>query len=296
MTEYINAQIYSKVAINFVDLAANVISNMNPEAVEDFDAIVPFIREALIDNFSSINLASETNIIKRSFDIWNLPFTQESVENLSPNKLKELGSTIIGLYDTTSLSLMWAICFIEKNEVIKEKVIIDAKSNIQNEQLSFIDLVVLEAIRLGGSNPTALWRQAIKPFTFDVCGEKVYVRPGTMIWLDRHQANQDPKIYPDPQNFNPDNIKAIIRSSKDNMASMLARNRYEINSFSMINTLGNPRKCPARLFSAYMQSFILKVLYSNCEVNLQNINTAIRKFSAMPKPENPGIISLRLLS
>ncbi|NER95330.1 MAG: cytochrome P450 [Symploca sp. SIO1B1] len=296
LTEYINSQEYSNITTNFVDLAANVISKMNPESVEDFEAIVPFIKEALTDNFDSINLASETNIIKRLFDIWNLPFTRELVENLSPDQAKELGATIIALYDTTSLSLMWTICFIEKNKVIKEKVIMDAKSSIQNEQLSFIDLVVLEAIRLGGSNPTALWRQAIKPFTFDVCGKKVYVRPGTMIWLDRHQANQDPNIYPDPKNFNPDNIKAIIRSRKDNIDSILARNRYEINSFSMINTLGNPRKCPARLYSAYMQSFILKVIYANCEVNLQNINTEIRKFSAMPKPENPGTICLQLLN
>ena len=114
-----------------------------------------------------------------------------------------------------------------------------------------------------------------------------------MLWLDRRNANKDYDLFPDAQKFNPQNIQSIMKSDDESISSIMSKNRYELNSFSMVNTNNNPRKCPARVFSVYIQSLIIRLLYNNYRVTLTNNNNELKDFCAMPKQSSPGTIKIR---
>lgn len=293
LSYYFNHSDYKNITAEFFDIASDVISKLDTDASKKFDTISNFVRVTLIDNYTSIEAAPDTNIIKRYFKLWGLVFSKESIESLSNDLLKELGTIIVAIYDTSSLSLNWAISYVEKDNSVKMKVIKDAKNRIDPKRLSYIDLVIFEAIRLGGSNPTALWRKIVKQFELDIGKNRVIVLPGTMLWLDRRNANRDSNLFPDSQNFNPQNIQSIMKSDNESISSMMSKSRYEINSFSMVNTNNNPRKCPARVFSVYIQSLIIRLLYNNYKVVLKNNDNKLKDFCAMPKQNSPGNIEIR---
>ncbi|MBA0053640.1 cytochrome P450 [Streptomyces sp. AJS327] len=307
LPEYLDSAEYGRVVRGFFDLASDVISNDNPAAMGEFDVIVPFVRELLTDNFDALADAPEFNMIRRHFTLWELPFTRRSVATLDATRIKELGTVIVATYDTTALSLMWAIGYVEATPRVKDAVVAEARRGIgpaagtgcpyadpppqAGATPSVIDLAVLEAVRLGGSNPSALWRRTTEPFTLRHRGHSVTVPPGTMMWLDRLQANCDPAVFPEPRRFAPANIKAIVRSDRETVSSLLSRGRYEINSFSMINADRNPRKCPGRLFSVRMQSVVLAELYGHYAVATHGTDLQLKHHAAMPRPARPGSIT-----
>ncbi|WJD94898.1 cytochrome P450 [Streptomyces antimycoticus] len=309
LPEYLDSAEYGRVVRGFFDLASDVITNDNPAAMREFDVIVPFVRDLLTDNFDALADAPRSNMIRRHFALWELPFTQRSVAALDAARIKELGTVIVATYDTTALSLMWAIGYVEVTPQVKDAVVAEARRDTgtaagtgcpytdppphASATPSVIDLAVLEAVRLGGSNPSALWRRTTEPFTLRHRGASVTLPPGTMMWLDRRQANRDPAIFPEPRSFAPANIKAIVRSDRETVSSLLSRGRYEINSFSMVNADRNPRKCPGRLFSVRMQSVVLAELYGRYAVATQGTDLQLKHHASMPRPARPGSITIR---
>ncbi len=299
LPEYLRSVEYGHVVRGFFDLASDVISNDNPRAMREFDVIVPFVRELLTANFESLAEAPDSNLIRRYFTLWGLPFTREGLAALDPARIKELGTIIVATYDTTALSLMWALGYVESAPQVKTAIVAEARNGDGDgrcprggSSLSVTDLAVLEAVRLGGSNPSALWRRTTAPFPLHHRGARVTVPPGTMLWLDRRQANRDPAVFPEPCRFAPANIKAIVRSDRETVSSLLSRGRYEINSFSMINAERNPRKCPGRLFSVRMQAMVLSELYGHYTVSTKGTDLRLKRHASMPRPARPGTISI----
>ena len=294
LDDYIESANYSVVAENFFDVASEVIGKMNTTAIRSFDLISDMVKEIMLDNYESINLASDSNIFKAHFKIWDVEFTRHNISKLDDSQLKELSTTIVAIYDTTSLSLNWALVYLEDNPYQKEVFINSLGSaETSNKSISKADLVVLEAIRLGGSNPTALWRRTKEGVETKVRGENIYISKDTDIWLNRRQANRDSELFAKPNNFDLENISSIFKTKKETISSLLGRSRYEINSFSMINSKKNPRKCPARLFSVVFQSAVISELYKNYQIQVQGYNTSLKKFSSMPKPSMAGSINIR---
>jgi cytochrome P450 len=292
LTELLASAEHGRVARSYFEIASAVISKVDPGAIRDADALVPFVRELLDANFESIATAPETNLIRRYFALWGRAFSRCELDRLDHAELKELGTIIVATYDTTSLSLLWAIAYIEADRDLKHSVVQAAREPRAQGPLSLLELVVLEAVRLGGSNPTALWRRVIAPFELVHGGHAVTVPAGTMLWLDRRLANRDPELFPRPCSFNPDNVRAILRSPKETLASVLGRDRYEINSFSMVNTHQNPRKCPGRLFSVRQQAIVLLELYAAYDVDVQDVDVRLAHHSSMPRPARPGVIRI----
>ncbi|PQQ37868.1 hypothetical protein C6H68_10690 [Photorhabdus luminescens] len=193
----------------FFEIASEVISKVNHSSIHDADLIVNMTREILKDNFDSISLAPRTNIIKSHFSILGYEFTIENIMKLTSSELKGLGTIIIASYDTTSLSFIWLLLYFSGNEEHISKF----KESIEKDEgiLELAILYVLEAIRLGGSNPTALWRRVKDTFSLRLGEHDIIIPKGTMIWLDRRQANRDSDIYPEPNNFSIINIKSILK-------------------------------------------------------------------------------------
>lgn len=296
LTTYLASTEYGQVTRDFIDLASEAIGKVNPAAMNNFDTIVPFVRKLLTDNFEALEAAPSSNLIRRHFALWERSLTIPEIENLDPAKLKELGAIIVATYETTNLSLLWTLAFLETSPAIKASVVTEARRGGNEEKLSLINKVVLEALRLGGSNPTALWRCTTTPFVLHHQGRSVTVPQGTMMWLDRQQANCNPSIFPNPKRFDPANIDAILKSNRENLNTILAGNRYEINSFSMINSHGNPRKCPGRIFSVWMQSILLSELYSRYEVSAQGIDLRLKHYKTMARPAQSGTIIIKPLA
>ncbi len=283
---------FKDTTLDFFESASGFVSGLHKTTSEKFpERICLFVKTVLKDNYSSINSAPESNIIKRYFQLWGVPFTLQSIDELNEDYLKGLGTIMVNSFESTSLSLSWAISYVENNSLIKSCVIEEVQKNIKDKN-SYIELVILEAIRLGGTIPTISTRSVSQKFELQIGTNKIVVLPGTWLWLNRKEANQDSSIFINPKKFDPSNIKNIMRSENEDIKSMVSKERYEINSFNSINTKDNSRKCPARLYSIYIQSLITRLLYSNYQVDIKNNYLALKENSSIPKPLSFGTIQI----
>lgn len=293
LTEFLASREHGRVAIEFFEIASDVISNVNPAAMTELDGVARFIHDLLSANTDAIAAAPNTNLIQRQFATWGLSVDRETVETLSNDHLNELATIVVAVYDTTAISLTWALAHVDSSPTLKKQLSTAARERPSGGGPTLAELCALEAVRLGGSNPTALWRRVIEPFTLVTHdGQRATVPAETMLWLDRRHANHGHGLYSRPTVFDPDNVVGLVRSPKENVASLLSRNRYEINSFSMVNTRRNPRKCPGRLFSVQVQACVLAELYENHHVNVEGIDLSLRPRSSMPRPRRAGSITI----
>ena len=290
LTWYLATPEYGRLARDFFDIASEVIGKVNSSAARDIEMLVPFVRAVLTDNFDCLEEAPETNVVRQCFAQWERPFSRASIAALGTTELNELATILVASYDTTGLSLLWAIGYVEETPSVKQALI--AATPSPTTELPVADLIVLEAVRLAGSNPTALYRRVTSAFSLQHQGSLVTIPEGTMMWLDRRRANQDPLIYPHPERFDLDNIRALLRSERENLSSLLSRGRYEINSFSMIHSHRNPRKCPGRLLSVRFQAILLEELYGAHDITTRGVDLELRDFSAMPRPRKSGTITV----
>jgi hypothetical protein len=290
LTDYLADATYGRIATSFFEIASEAITKLNVAAITDADLIVELTTQILLDNTESIKQAPASNLIRSQFDIFGLPFSRSTVSVLTAAQLKELGTLIVATYDTTALSLLWTIAYLETTPDARTRFL----DSLGDDALALntATLMVLEAIRLGGSNPTSLWRKSLRPITIHHRGNAIEIPAGTMFWLDRRLANRDPQRFTQPDAYDPRNIEGITNHGAVNTASLLARNRYEINSFSMINTVRNPRKCPGRIFSVRAQTLMLIALYRNHKVVVDGVSTELMPASAMPRPVRPGSIRI----
>jgi len=296
LTSYLASSEYREIMRDFFKFAADAISNLDKNALNLVQSIVPFVRNLIYENFESISKSPDSNIIKQYLALEGHILSKDAVLKLPDCLLKQLGTIIVSLYETTSLSLYWLICFIENNPKIKEKIIYESRAGeFSLKKISYIEFVVLEAIRLGGSNPTVFWRETIVPTDIYIKNTKIHVEKGTLFCLDRRNANQDKNIFACPHFFEPDNIQSLLKGRDKTLFSLLSHDRYEVNSFSMVNTFDNPRKCPGRFFSIFEQSCLIREIYSRYEVNTRGVSVdKLRKYCSMARPDNAAKIRISL--
>jgi Cytochrome P450 len=292
LDEYLASPEYGPTLRRYFEIASEVISKVNPAVMHEFDNILELIRDILFANFESIAAAPSTNMILGYFELWRVEFTRDAIAGLLPDRIKELATVIIATYDTTATVLSWALSFLAEEPRLRE-ALADPPSMLRSSRLTLSELVVLEAVRFSGGNPSALWRRTSREVVIEVDGVSEVIPAGTRVWLDRYAANRDRSVFPDPDNLNVDNIRAIVRHNRDTVSSLLSRNRYEINSFNMINTQRAPRKCPGRLFAVKMQAILLDTVFAHYDVMITDTATEFRRHSTMPRPESDGCIFFR---
>ena len=85
--------------------------------------------------------------------------------------------------------------------------------NPASRPLDFIDRVVLEAVRLGGSNPTAMFRTVARTTMVEVSQTSdspsmapstslhIPLLQGSSLMLDRYAGNRSPSVFPRPTDF-----------------------------------------------------------------------------------------------
>ncbi|EWC64441.1 hypothetical protein UO65_0048 [Actinokineospora spheciospongiae] len=292
LTAYLTDPLHRRAALEFFEIASRVIGTVDPDAMREFDSVADFIRDLLVANADAIAAAPATNLVRGHFALWGLPFDRTAAQALDPVLLKELGTSLVAVYDTSALSLTWALTCLGACPAAHRAVAESACGGVDPGPVPVVDLAVVEAVRWGGSNPTALWRCTTEPVEIRHRGRAGEVPAGTMLWLDRSRANRDPAVFPVPDRFDLANPAALVRSDRETVSSLLSRSRYEINSFSMVNTTRNPRKCPGRLFSVRVQSVLLRTLHANYDVEVRDADPGLRPASAMPRPAEAGLITL----
>lgn len=272
----------------FFETASQVISAGRSSNDDPKGNMVAFVQALLRGNIDDLNAAEKCNLVVDFFSA--RPLTEAHIANLDVDGGAELATIIIATYDTTALSLLWLLTFICEDEQSYLDMCEIARSSVAaNKRLAELDLYVLEAIRLGGSNPTALWRRSSRDFELHNNGRVVHVPKGTQVWLDRRNANCSSSIFPHPERFSVSNIRCLSNRQNESVASLISRGRYEINSFSMINTRRNPRKCPGRLFSIRLISIIMDELLRLFEVRTSGACSSLKEFSVMPQPLGTGV-------
>ena len=286
---------YGDIPTDYFEIASKIISHQSYSLAES--EIEIFIRTLLLNNFKSIQNSPKINIVKNYFNQWGIEFSRDSIKRLELDHILELGTIIIAMYDTSSLSLTWLLVYLESRVEIKEKLIKEVQQNKKEQEqkqelFDSLMMAVLEAIRLGGANPTALWRKTCTSVTIAVGNEKYEIPEGTFVWLDRFKANRNSIVFSNANEFDLKNICDLIDSFNKPLLSLLARSRYQVNSFSMINTVRNPRKCPGRLFSVFLQSSLLEILLDE-EYNVYEYDLSLKPFKAMPMPKKDGKIKIK---
>lgn len=290
LTDYLADANFGRIAASFFEIASEAISKLNVAAIHDADLIIDLTTRILLDNCEAIEGAPPSNLIRSQFENFGIQFSRQAIATLTGAQLKELGTLIVATYDTTALSLLWTIAYLETTPDARARFLNSLSDDVVAQQTATV--LVLEAIRLGGSNPTSLWRKSRRSVTIRHQGRHIDIPAGTMFWLDRRLANRDPHQFTRPDAYDPRNIEDIANHGCVETASLLARNRYEINSFSMINTVRNPRKCPGRIFSVRAQTLMLIALYRGHHVAVDGVSTELMPASAMPRPIRPGSIHI----
>ena len=145
---------------------------------------------------------------------------------------------------------------------------------------------MLEAIRLGGSNPTALWRRTNRPIRIRHRGTEVTIPANTMLWLPIDGGPIDASLFPHAERFDTDNIRQLIRNqtSHGQAVSLLARNRYEINSFNMVNTRQKPAQMPRPPVLRQRTGADLTELYRLYKVCVTEADSTLAPLGSMPRP------------
>jgi len=284
LNHYAETEKYALFMREYIEIAFKAVARKNKLACQQGELAIPFIKDIIKDNFNCIDSSSCDNIIKKIFEIYDMPWTKKAVGQVPVEVLKELSAIIVPLYETTSVSLYWLISYIESNPTIKEKVIIDSIQAIDLDRLSFIDLVVIETIRIAGANPFVVFRDVIKTCDIQIAEKTFRLEEGMQVCLDRRNSNQDQTIFRCPYEFNQDNIVSILQDDHETIHSLFAHKRYEINSFTAVNTFKNPRKCPGRFFSIFIQSCIIREIYSKYTTHVSDVSLDLRKHSLMPRP------------
>ncbi len=123
LSDYLSDEKYSIIAKSFFELASEVISKVNHEAIKNTDMICDMTKDILRKNFSSIEKALRTNVIKAQFSVLGYEFTQEK---------KSWGTINIASYDTTSLSFIWLLLYLNENKKYQTELI---KKNKKRKQL-----------------------------------------------------------------------------------------------------------------------------------------------------------------
>ncbi|WP_372424369.1 cytochrome P450 [Salinarimonas chemoclinalis] len=289
LSEFLVCPEFGAVARDFFEIASAALSNVDPRAIADADHIVAFTRRCLRDNFETIAAAPDTNLVRAQLAAIGIPFTRESIERLEPDVCKEIGTVIVAAYDTTALGLTWTLAYLAGAPAVAQEL---HRREIAGDPRPLAERVVLEALRLGGSNPTALWRRVARPTRIVVSGGEATVPEGAMLWLDRRAANRDPTLLAAPDTFDTAHIDAFARTATEPFTALISRGRYEINSFSMVNTVRNPRKCPGRVFSVAVQALVLREMFGSYRVTLSGADTRLAGRSAMPRPRSAGTLLL----
>ncbi|XP_066599468.1 cytochrome P450 6a2-like [Prorops nasuta] len=164
-------------------------------------------------------------------------------------------------FETSSSTMSNALYELAQNHEIQDKMraeINEMKEKNKGQwkyddikQMSYLDMIFRETLR---KYPpvTVLMRRAVSDYTFN--GTKVTIPKGTRVFIPAFAIHRDPKIYPDPDKYDPE------RFSEESSAG---RNPMYYLPFG-----DGPRNCIGARFAVYQTKIGLIKILSNYKVEV----------------------------
>ena len=129
---------------------------------------------------------------------------------------------LVAGYDTTGMTLSWICYELAKNPDLQRRLQeeVDAAyeaaggetpdyTDIQG--FTFLDQLIHESLRL--HTPIALQRVVTSP-EYTLPGTHTKMKKGSMVFVNSPGIHSDPKYYPNPTVFNPDNFSKEAKASR----------------------------------------------------------------------------------
>lgn len=65
---------------------------------------------------------------------------------------------------------------------------------------------------------TVLFRESVQPYTFN--GTNISIPTKTKVWLPIYSIQRDPKLFPNPEVFDPENFREEVKKNRHPMAHL----------------------------------------------------------------------------
>ncbi|KAJ6872294.1 cytochrome P450 CYP82D47-like [Populus alba x Populus x berolinensis] len=170
-------------------------------------------------------------------------------------------SLIIGGTDTVTVTITWALSLLLNNTVAlknaqEELDVHVGKERLVNEsdieKLTYLQACVKEALRLYPAGPLGGFRE----FTADCTIGGYYVPAGTRLLLNIHKIQRDPRVWPNPTEFNPERL---LGSHK---AVDVKGQHFELIPFG-----AGRRACPGATLGLRMSHLVLASILQAFEIS-----------------------------
>ncbi|KAL4556002.1 hypothetical protein LXL04_038637 [Taraxacum kok-saghyz] len=203
----------------------------------NFDAFLQMVLDDHIDHTEASNQEKDMIDACRS--------------QLTTNELKALLMNVLnGAIDTTTTTMVWTMSEIIKNPRVMQKLqeeirgCVGTKASVEESdiaQMSYLKLVVKEALRLHSTVPFLLTRECVKHC--QIGGYDIY--PGTRVLINAWGIGRDPKVWTENASvFNPERLETA-----------------ELDRSEMIPFGGGRRACPASSVATQVVEYTIANLF-----------------------------------
>ena len=184
--------------------------------------------------------------------------SKQTGEPMKDNQLlDEIRTLIIAGHETTALTLTWAWYELSRNKKVATKLYNEVQAVFPDgdpvfsdlDKLPYMEQVINETLRL---YPPA-WLIPRKSLEIDYLGP-YQIPAGSDIFISPYFLQRDPKVWEEPDKFNPDRYTATM-----------GKNQHKS---SYIPFSAGPRKCIGDHFSLIEMKFHLAMLIKEFEFNL----------------------------
>lgn len=210
---------------------------------------------------------------------------------------------LFGGYDTTSITLAYALYLLASHPDVEEQCVAEIKSVLGNDDslkdpadLPYTRAVILETLRLYPAAPVTT-RNLEKPLELR---PGVVLPAGTMCYIAIWSIQRDPRNYPQPEEFRPDRWVRKTRDGtfvewfpgdKDDAGDIPSANRDAFCAFS-----GGGRNCVGRVLAMQeavtLLAFLLRDLKFECLPDYE-LEPTLSSFVQKPSDDLPMSIKPR---
>lgn len=305
LSTYLDDKRYGQLLLNYLTESAKSLVAQDPKYRKQVEEIKEFVYDILNENLVSINQAPSSNFFRHYIAVQlgdhsaHNQLTLDHINALKDYDLLDLANMIFNIYDTTGLTLSWVIYSIESHPEIRDLVLSQAQADSEpTPGLTDLHLIVMESMRLYDVIPDIFSRPTIAPSEISVEGEKLYVPKGVRFFIDRGAACHDPQVFPNPENFDLQNIRARL-NDESTLSSILSRNETSFNGLALVNSIKNqtkqgqnPRRCPASVWAVTIIAELIDVIYCNYNIELNYSDATRKPGEVMRIPKDPFLVTV----
>ncbi|GFR82684.1 cytochrome P450 3A24 [Elysia marginata] len=130
---------------------------------------------------------------------------------------------ILAAFETTTTTFQFMLYFLAKHPNIQEKAYREIRQVVKSEEpthkelaeLGYVEQVINETLRLYPPVPH-ITRNALETRTYG----NITIPVGSTVLVPIRDVHRDPKVYPDPETFDPDRFSEANKATRDPMSFM----------------------------------------------------------------------------